>query len=102
LRTENLKTLVTYPTLLECYILVLHKLGIGEAHSFVKYVAGTAVLVNPTAEDFDAATARVLEYPDQDITLTDAVLVEVSARLAAPVWTHDHHFDVMGAQVWRG
>lgn len=102
MRTENLKTLVTYSTLLECYTLVLHKLGISEAHSFLKYVAGTAVFVNPTAEDFDAATARVISYLDQDITLTDAVLVEISARLAVPVWTHDHHFDVMGAQVWRG
>jgi predicted nucleic acid-binding protein len=102
LRTESLKTLVAYSTLQECYTLVLHKLGIAEAHSFLKYVARTAIFVNPTAEDFDAATARILGYPDQDISLADAVLVELGSRLGIPVWTHDYHFDVMGARVWRG
>jgi predicted nucleic acid-binding protein len=33
--------------------------------------------------------------------LVDAVIAEVADRLDAPVWTFDHHFDVMGANVWR-
>lgn len=47
LRAERLKTLVSYSTLLEGHTLVLRKLGIAEAHSFLRYVAGTAILVNP-------------------------------------------------------
>lgn len=101
MRAERLKTLVSYSTLLEGHTLALRKLGIAEAHSFLRYVAGTAILVNPTAEEYDRAIARVLRYPDQDITLADAVLAEIGDRLEAPVWTYDHHFDIMGARVWR-
>lgn len=46
LRAGRLKALVSYSTLLECHTLVLRKLGIAEAHSFLKHVAGTAILVN--------------------------------------------------------
>jgi hypothetical protein len=31
----------------------------------------------------------------------DAVIAEISGRLEAPVWTFDHHFDVIGVKVWR-
>ena len=40
-------------------------------------------------------------YPDQDISLADAVNAEISERLGVTVWTYDHHFDVMGTGVWR-
>ncbi len=101
MRAEPLKPLVSYSTLLEAHTLVLRKLGIAEAHSFLRYVATTAILINPTAEDHDRAIARVLRYPDQDISLADAVLAEIGDRLEAPAWTYDHHFDIMGARVWR-
>lgn len=42
-----------------------------------------------------------LRYPDQSITLFDAILAVLSDRLALPIWTFDHHFDVMGSDVWR-
>jgi len=80
---------------------VLRKLGIVESHSLLRYIARTAILVNPIAEDYGRATARVLRYPDQDISLADAVIAEIGTRLEVPVWTYDHHFDVMEAQVWR-
>ncbi|MDQ3965916.1 MAG: hypothetical protein M3246_05610 [Actinomycetota bacterium] len=92
---------VPYSTLLESHALVLRKLGIAEAHSFLRYLTGTAILMNPTAEDYDRAIARVLRYPDQDVSLADAVVAEISERLDVPVWTYDHHFGVMGARVWR-
>lgn len=44
---------------------------------------------------------RVLRYSDQDISLADAVVAEISDRLEIPVWTFDHHFAVMGVRVWR-
>jgi len=30
-----------------------------------------------------------------------ATLAALSARLNAPIWTYDHHFDVMRVKVWR-
>lgn len=101
LKAERLKTLVSYSTLLEGHTLALRKLGIAEAHSFLRYAARTATLVNPTAEDYDRAIERVLRYPDQDISFADAVVAEIGTRLEVPVWTYDHHFDVMGTRVWR-
>jgi predicted nucleic acid-binding protein len=29
----------------------------------------------------------------------DAVNAEIADRLGLPVWTYDHHFDVMGSRV---
>jgi hypothetical protein len=38
---------------------------------------------------------------DQPITLFDAAVATLAARLQIEVWTYDHHFDVMNASVWR-
>ena len=59
------------------------------------------MLVNPEADDYLAAAALLSRYPDQRITLADAVVATLSRRLGLPVWTYDHHFDVMGSSVWR-
>jgi predicted nucleic acid-binding protein len=40
-------------------------------------------------------------FPTKSITLFDATLAIVASRLRLPVWTYDHHFDVMGTSVWR-
>lgn len=101
LATDNLRTVIPYSTLQEAHGLVLRSLGSAQARVFLSDLVQTAVFLTPTSEDYDGATARVLRYPDQDISLADAVLAEVSERLDAPVWTYDHHFDVMGANVWR-
>jgi predicted nucleic acid-binding protein len=101
LRTQNLKVVVPYPALLESFSLVMHKLGIREAHWFLDEVVGTSIFENATTEDYRKGSSRVLHYADQDITLVDAVIAEISARLAVPVWTFDHHFELMGTNVWR-
>jgi predicted nucleic acid-binding protein len=92
---------VPYSTLTEGHSLVLRKLGIREARSFLGYLSRTAIFLTPTTEDYEGAVARVIRYPDQDISLIDAVSAEIGARLEVTVWTYDHHFDVMGARVWR-
>ncbi len=56
--------------------------------------------MTPTTEDYEGAVARVLHYQDQNISLIDAVSAEIGARLEVPVWTYDHHFDVLGAERW--
>jgi uncharacterized protein len=98
---QNLKVVVPYPTLLESYSLVMRELGIRTAHEFLEEVVRGSIFENASSEDFQKASSRVLRYKDQDITLVDAVIAEVADRLDAPVWTFDHHFDVMGANVWR-
>lgn len=101
LQAQNLKVVVPYPTLLESYSLVMRKLGNREAHEFLAQVVSTAILENATTEDYQEACVTLLPYRDQDISLFDAVIAEMSDRLEAPVWTYDHHFDRMTANVWR-
>ncbi len=101
LRAQRLRLVVPFPTLIESHALVQRKLGLAQAGSFLRHLVRTAVLLTPTEEDYRGAIRRVSRYPDQDISLTDAVNVEIGARLEVPVWTYDHHFDVMGARVWR-
>ena len=52
-------------------------------------------------DDYHAAMSRIQRYRDQAFTLFDVVLAILSERLALPVWTYDHHFDVMRVPVWR-
>ena len=58
-------------------------------------------LLNPTGYDYAEAMQQVTRYPDQRITLVDAVTAIVAERLKLPVWTYDYHFDIMQATVWR-
>jgi predicted nucleic acid-binding protein len=98
--SERRDILITFPTLLETYSLVLFSLGIKIAASWLTEMAD-ATLVNPTSEDYRLAFARLRSLPDQRITLFDAVTASVATRLGVPVWTYDHHFDVMRVGVWR-
>jgi predicted nucleic acid-binding protein len=101
-QAANLKVVVPYPALLESYSLVMRKLGYIEARTFLVQVVGTGLLENATTEDYQEACGTILSYSDQDISLFDAVIARMSARLErAPVWTYDYHFDAMQANVWR-
>jgi predicted nucleic acid-binding protein len=48
-----------------------------------------------------AAVKKVSRYPDQKITLVDAIVAVLSEKMNLPVWSYDYHFDVMGIPVWR-
>jgi uncharacterized protein len=101
LRAQNLKVVVPYPILLESYSLVMRKLGNTEAHALLAEVTSTSILTNAMEDDYQDATVTILPYRNQDLTLFDTVLAAMSDRLEAPVWTFDHHFDVMRVSVWR-
>jgi predicted nucleic acid-binding protein len=101
LRAQNLKVVVPYPILLESYSLVMRKLGNREAHALLAEVTSTSILTNAMEDDYQDATVTILPYRNQDLTLFDTVLAAMSDRLEAPVWTFDHHFDVMRVSVWR-
>lgn len=101
LEARSLKAVVSYATLQEAYGLVLRKLSPSQAQIFLRNLLRTTIFIVPVEQDHKKAVGRVLRYPDQDISIADAVNAEISDRLQIPIWTYDHHFDVMGAEVWR-
>ncbi len=94
------EVLIPYPILLEAYSLLLFRLGRNAASGWLTEVAD-ATLVNPTPEDYRRAFATIRALADQPITLFDATVAALAARLGLPVWTYDHHFDLMRVAVWR-
>ena len=101
LEREDRVVVIAYSTLVEAYTLIMRRLGLKITHTWLEEVQSTAVLSNPTVDDYAEAMARVRRYKDQPLTLSDAVLAAMSARLDCPIWTYDYHFDLMRASVWR-
>lgn len=98
---EQLAILLPHPIYLETHKLILQSLGITAALKFTKDIEKQVNFLNPTPEDYQAATSIITKFPDQKITLFDAVTVILANQINLPVWTYDYHFDVMQAQVWR-
>ena len=101
LESEDIAVVVSYPTALEAYSLVMQRLGTQLALTFVENLVAGSDLINPSANDYLAAMQRVARFPDQKITLFDALIAVMALRLNLSVWTYDYHFDVMRVQVWR-
>jgi len=100
LALRHFDILISFPTLSEAYSLVLRKLGRKIALGWLKEMMDAA-LINPTPEDYRQATRKLEVFADQSITLFDATLAVLALRTRLPVWTYDHHFDVMRVPVWR-
>jgi predicted nucleic acid-binding protein len=98
---NDVTVLVPFPILCEAHSLVLRRLGTEVATTFLRDLLISALIAHPTGDDCVEAFRRAGDYADQKITLFDAVTAAMSDRLSQPVWTYDHHFDVMGAAVWR-
>jgi predicted nucleic acid-binding protein len=101
LEREKREVLLAYPTLCEAYTLVLHRLGRKSSERWLGEVMSGVSLINPLPDDYRQAAKRLRLFPDQPITLFDATLAVVGLRLGIEVWTYDHHFDILGATVWR-
>jgi len=101
LNSERLSVVVSYPILCESYSLILHRLGVDRARSWLEEIRDRASLLNPSIRDYEAASDLVLDYPDQRLSMFDAVTAVLGERLGMPVWSYDHHFDVMRVEVWR-
>ncbi|MFZ0890747.1 MAG: PIN domain-containing protein [Candidatus Binataceae bacterium] len=101
LAREKREVVVAWPTLIEAYTLLLYRLGRQTAGRWLGEILSGARPVNPAAEDYRDAVARVMSLADQPITLFDATVAVLADRLGFQVWTYDHHFDVMRAPVWR-
>jgi predicted nucleic acid-binding protein len=99
---EQGRTLVVaFPTLIESQSLILKRLGFRVARRWLAELTAGAGLLNPHRDDYLAAARRLRSFADQPITLCDAVVTVLADQLSLSVWTFDHHFDVMGAAVWR-
>lgn len=101
IETENLSIFVPVPVYLETYSLLLHRLGFRTAFDFTQSCVDSVQILNPTEEQYLLAVKKVSHYPDQKITLVDAVTAILSEKMKLPVWTYDRHFDIMGTSVWR-
>jgi predicted nucleic acid-binding protein len=98
---SDLTVLIPYPTVMETYSLLLRRVTPNTAQQWLRDLQERASLISPTSEDYEAASSLVMHYPDQRLTLFDALLVALSENLAIPVWTYDFHFDLVRAVVWR-
>ena len=92
--------MIAYPILLEAHSLLLFRFGSGAASGWLTEVTHASFL-NPTPEDYGRAFKTVCALADQRITMVDATVAALAARLRLEVWTYDHHFDVMRVPVWR-
>ncbi len=101
LNSERLSVALSFPVLCESYSLVLYKLGTHRARAWLGEIRDQASLVNPSPQDYEAAAHLISGYPDQRLSVFDAVTAVLSGRMELPVWTYDHHFDVMQVEVWR-
>ncbi|MEL4895422.1 type II toxin-antitoxin system VapC family toxin [Crocosphaera sp. Alani8] len=98
---QKLAILVPYSIYLETHKLILQSLGITAALRFTRDIEKQVNFINPTSEDYQAATSIITKFPEQKITLFDAVTVVLASQIKLPVWTYDYHFDIMKADVWR-
>lgn len=98
---EKRSVIVPCSALLEAHRLVLRRLGNQAASAWLDDVLRTGSVVNPVLEDYLEGTRILSKLSDQAITLFDATLAALAARLGIQVWTYDHHFDLMRADVWR-
>ena len=98
---EKLIVVVSFPVYIETYSLLLYRLGFEQANRFSQNCLESANLLNPTEEQYLKAIKKVQQFPDQTITIVDALTAILSDELNIPVWTYDYHFDVMKISVWR-
>ena len=58
-------------------------------------------MLNPEPADYLSVPALLGRFPDQAITLIDAVTAVLAQRVRTPVWSYDRHFTIMGVRLWR-
>ena len=101
LSQAGFEVIVCQPVLFESHSLILHRLGTQVAQSYLQAVRSGAGFLSAAPEDLEVALVNATRFSDQAITLTDHALAVLSERLDVPVWTFDHHFDVLTVEVWR-
>ena len=101
LEQERRRVVVAYPAMTECHALLVKRYGTRLALGWLTEVHDHVILHIPTAGEHAGAANLLARFPDQPLALVDATITVLSERLGIPVWTYDHHFDVMRVAVWR-
>jgi len=99
--TEQLIVVISFPVFIETYSLLLYRLGFEQATRFSQNCLESANLLNPTEKQYLEAIKKVQQFPDQTITIVDALTATLANELNIPVWTYDYHFNVMRISIWR-
>lgn len=97
---ERRELVVLYPVLTETYRLISQRVPLGAAHQWLRSITGSTTLHDPLDGDYRQSVLLVQRFQDQTLSLVDAMLAVVSERLDVPVWSYDHHMDVLGVQRW--
>ena len=87
--------MISYSTVVESYSLILRRATPEIALTWLVSIRSTGEVITPTKDDYVNAIQRIQRYCDQPITLVDGVVAMMSQRLRLPVWTCDHHFDIV-------
>ncbi len=101
LARQDYTAAIAYPTLAECYTLVLRRLGRAYSGKWLDELLDGSILVNPEPADYLNGCALLSELRDQPVTLFDAVAAVLSSRLRSQIWTYDRHFDLLGVNRWQ-
>jgi predicted nucleic acid-binding protein len=91
---------VLWTTVAEGHSTVLRNLGVRHAANWLENVTSDVLLLVLEADDYVAARGQVARFSDRRLTVFDALLYVFSEWLGIPVWTYDHHVDVLGANRW--
>jgi predicted nucleic acid-binding protein len=100
IRESDARVVVLHATILEAYSLILRQLGTHYAQRWLAFLQPNTGLIPVADEYYEAAFALIQNFPDQDMTLFDALLHTVSVGSGMPIWTFDHHFDILGSSRW--
>jgi predicted nucleic acid-binding protein len=101
---QEARVIVPAPVLQELHQLIVHRKPRNPSYALraVTKVLEVYPLVFHTQGDVKTALELLAQYPDQTITLADAMLVSMAKREGARVLTFDHrHFGLMGAEVYQ-
>ncbi len=101
LEAQGHRVLLAQPIVLETHKLLLRRNAPLYAHAYTLALTERFHTINPQSEDYQAGLELIRRFQDQKVSLFDATLVALTTRLSTPVWTFDHHFDLLGAPVWR-
>jgi predicted nucleic acid-binding protein len=87
-------------TLAEAHTLILYRQGASAAAAWFDAITPSVRMIHPTIEDFRTAIPLIRQFPDQRLMIFEALVYVVSNRLGLPIWSYDHHFDMLQANRW--
>jgi uncharacterized protein len=97
---HQIEVVVPLTTLIETHKLLLRRFARARVRPWLDSTIAVVTVVYPQPIDFVYAVDIVRRYPDQSLTLHDALLAALSERLDLPIWTYDFHFDLLRANRW--